>query len=77
MGTGRWVVVAAFVLAAAGIVWWYLPGLVARVNTGTMAEIVIHAAFPILAVFFCLYMAVRMAFSRESGRYQDNKRFEP
>ena len=73
MGTSRWVVVAAFVVAAVGIAWWFVPGIVQRVNTGTGAEIAIHAAFPILSVFFCLYMAFRIAFSKEDGAYRPDK----
>ena len=78
MGMGRWVVVAAFVLGAVGVGWWFLPGIVQRVNTGTPAEIAIHAAFPVLMVFFCLYMAFRIAISKEDGAYRgDDKTWEP
>ncbi|MEL6288969.1 MAG: hypothetical protein AAFQ42_11475 [Pseudomonadota bacterium] len=65
MSLAKSAVVAGFVLAAAVTVWWTLPGIVARVNTGTPAEIVITAAFPVLLTFFFLYMAFRVAFTRE------------
>lgn len=73
MGAGRWAVVSAFLLGAAGTAWWFLPGIVKRINTGTPAEIAIHAAFPILLAFFCLYMAFRTAISKEDGAYRPDK----
>lgn len=73
MNTGKAAVVGAFLLGAVGTAWWFLPGIVKRINTGTGAEIVIHAAFPILLAFFCLYMAFRVAFSKEDGAYRPDK----
>ncbi len=78
MKTGKAAVVAAFLLGAAGTAWWFLPGIVKRINTGTGAEIAIHAAFPVLLMFFFLYMAFRVAISKEDGAYRgDDKTWEP
>ena len=68
MSAAKLAVVGAFVLGFFAILWYFLPGIVVIMNTGTPKEIVIEALFPVLAAFFCLYMAVRIAFSRASVR---------
>ncbi|MGI9408064.1 MAG: hypothetical protein ACR2O4_16935 [Hyphomicrobiaceae bacterium] len=73
MSTAKLAIVGAFVLGFFAILWYFLPGMVVLINTGSPKEIVINALFPIIAALFCLFMAVRIAMSKESGPYQGDE----
>jgi len=73
MTTGKLALVGAFVLAFFAIVWWFGPGIGRLVATGTPKQIFLEAAFPVIAAFFFLFMAVKIALSKESGPYREEE----